>query len=173
MFLTILIFFAGAVLLVLGVALMREGYRPRRVGDSPHCARCDYLAGGLQTARCPECGADLSTPRAIVKGDRTTRPPIGRAGIAVTFLGIAIGTGPMVAQIKYVNWYHHKPASWVIDDYNASDWERSAKAWRELQRRFGQSPSLPQDSQGDLDDAIIRKMEASPGAIQTPGSDAT
>ena len=80
----IVIFFAGAVLLVLGIALMLEGYRPRRIGEAPHCARCDYLVGGLQAPRCPECGADLSGPRAIIKGDRDVKAISAASIIAKT-----------------------------------------------------------------------------------------
>ena len=44
----------GAVLLGFGAYVARTGFAGRRRGDVPHCAKCDYIVGGLDTTRCPE-----------------------------------------------------------------------------------------------------------------------
>jgi hypothetical protein len=53
---------------VAGVFLMRRG---RKIGGGePRCAGCGYIVVGLPAPKCPECGADLSRPGAVVTGGR-------------------------------------------------------------------------------------------------------
>src|SRR5687767_4520640 len=78
----------AAVVFGLGAYLALTGYRPRRRGDSPHCRKCDYIIAGLETPRCPECGADLSAKGAIVYGERRMRP--GRFGLGLLLVLIAL-----------------------------------------------------------------------------------
>jgi hypothetical protein len=137
---TSILLILGAGTVLLGLLLIRQGYRPQRLGSAPYCAKCDYIVGGLDAPRCPECGADLSTPSAIVEGERTIRPVRGRTGIGVAIVGMGALALPLFSEVRSIEWYHHKPTAWVIEDYNSSGWERSAKAWRELQRRGGISP---------------------------------
>ncbi len=63
-----LLLILGVILLALGIILTyRES--SRRLGDDPHCRKCGYLLHGLESQRCPECGATLS-PEAIARGAR-------------------------------------------------------------------------------------------------------
>jgi hypothetical protein len=40
--------------------MLRRDERLARTRDiQPHCGRCSYIARGLLTRRCPECGSDL------------------------------------------------------------------------------------------------------------------
>ena len=44
---------------IVGVALLLAGQLGQTVGNVPHCRRCNYCLTGVQSARCPECGAEL------------------------------------------------------------------------------------------------------------------
>ena len=46
-----------AVVLVMALVAFRVLRRPRRHGQTPHCAHCDYNLTGLAGHRCPECGS--------------------------------------------------------------------------------------------------------------------
>ena len=57
-----------------GVACLLWLPRGRRFeGLEPRCAACEYIVLGLQTPVCPECGADLARPGAVLTTGR--RPP--------------------------------------------------------------------------------------------------
>lgn len=86
--------FAGALLLTLGL-------RGRRLNNHPACATCTFDLSGLASpTRCPECGQDLSKPKAIRAGIRTRRPRLAIAGAALllfallgTISGVAVFLG--------------------------------------------------------------------------------
>ncbi|MDX2199772.1 MAG: hypothetical protein SF069_12480 [Phycisphaerae bacterium] len=58
----------GAFVL-LGLAFFSWYRRGRRVGDAPHCVRCDYDLSDGERQRCTECGADLGSAGAITAGE--------------------------------------------------------------------------------------------------------
>src|ERR1700722_12836682 len=59
------------VLIGLGVAGVFLMFRGRKIGGvEPRCAGCGYIVVGLPAPKCPECGADLSRPGAVVTGGR-------------------------------------------------------------------------------------------------------
>jgi hypothetical protein len=59
----------------LGAWLMTRGRRGRVVGEHLHCRPCGYDLTGLgeRAGRCPECGADLASPRAVTIGRQERR----------------------------------------------------------------------------------------------------
>ncbi len=66
-----------------GVACVLWLPRGRKVGGiEPRCAACGYIVHGLPAPRCPECGADLARPRAIVT---TARLPPGRLARSIAW----------------------------------------------------------------------------------------
>jgi len=70
-----------AVCIGLGVACLLWLPRGRKIGgNEPRCAACGYIVHGLPEPKCPECGSDLTRPKAI---DTTGRVPPGRLARAV------------------------------------------------------------------------------------------
>src|SRR6478672_11344413 len=82
-----------AILLV-GAILVLWGRRGRRVDDHPVCRRCkfDLTGRAADSNRCPECGGDLSRPRAIASGNRQAR-----IGIVVFALILMAGSSAWFA----------------------------------------------------------------------------
>ena len=71
--------FAGMILLV-------RGMRGVPSLSEPRCAKCGYdLRGsaGAPAGVCPECGADLTKPRAVRWGDYRKRPKLIWTGAAL------------------------------------------------------------------------------------------
>lgn len=65
----------GAFLLV-AIAFFWAFKWPKRRGESQHCRKCDYQVVDLAEMpepNCPECGSDLSSERAVVRGARTPK----------------------------------------------------------------------------------------------------
>lgn len=58
-----------------------------RVGDEPRCRACRYNLTGLAAGRCPECGREITSARAVVRGVARR----SRAGVAV---GLALVVAP-------------------------------------------------------------------------------
>lgn len=93
-----LIWFAGVCI---GAVLFLLALRGRRVDDHPLCGECDFDLTGRPAAskRCPECGADLTRPTAIVLGHRQPhRPGMVAAGVCVAVCLIAMAS-PLVISI--------------------------------------------------------------------------
>jgi len=138
---------AMGVLAALGVSLLRRGLRGRRVGDHPVCGKCGFDLFGLPTdqAKCPECGNDLSAPRAVQTGHRARRMPLVYAGSALLLLfALVLATeGPDV--FRQINWQQMKPASWLAREARNG----SASAWLELGRR-ARLNELPDDRAAQL-----------------------
>ena len=144
-----------AAIAVTGAYLAVRGLRVRRRGDTPHCARCDYVLTGLASRgappppaagagtssstttkttdwpRCPECGATLD-PSNVVRGERHRRPRTAALGVALLLLAL-LPLGAMVAsQWRGIDWYKFRPAGWLIDDVEQRG---MARALGELERR--------------------------------------
>jgi len=98
---------AGLLLLLVGAVWIRLGAWPPRVGETPHCRRCDYIVGGLpedSAPRCPECGLTLTAPN-VVYGERLRRRGRIVRGGAVMALGLGfVGMG-VFEPLNAVNWY--------------------------------------------------------------------
>lgn len=116
--------------LLSGAISLWFGLWPRRRGDVPHCRRCDYNLTGIESARCPECGSELSA-ETIVHGERRRRPWL----IAVGLTAVAAGLASFALAARHVDWYRFTPTSWVLADVRSPVANTAAKAWRELRRR--------------------------------------
>jgi hypothetical protein len=70
-----LILYAIAALCVFRWLYNRSRPMPR--SDEDTCAKCGYIVRGLTRPTCPECGADLAVPGAIVTPEQSIRPALG------------------------------------------------------------------------------------------------
>jgi len=88
------IILATSLLTFAFAATFFHGLRGRR-GRDPSCARCGYPAGPepSQWITCPECGADLSKPMAVILGRDVRRPhliALGALGYAASVAGFVL-----------------------------------------------------------------------------------
>ena len=127
----------AAPLLLLGGKLVRRHHVTKGIGSIPHCAACNYTLTGLTfdlpSSRCPECGSPL-----LGKGVRhgELRPDWRQRAIGggVMLGGIAVAAFPFTETFSSIDWYHHYPAWFVLNNLNSST-ERD-RAWGELQHRL-------------------------------------
>src|SRR5438034_10252686 len=103
-----------AIVLIAGIALAVSGWRGRRVGDHPYCRKCGFdLFGVAERSRCPECGADVTMPKATRIGTRVRRRGMLVGGIAITVIAAAtlVIVGTHVA--RSVPWIRYEPV-WML-----------------------------------------------------------
>ena len=151
----------GVILLGLGVGMTVRESR-RRIGSEPHCRKCGYLLLGLESERCPECGAILS-PDAIARG---APRPRWKALRPKWLLLVLFGLGLIVSQtpvLQSVNWYHYKPTWLVLRDLKSPSAIDVQRAWTELINR-DQAGSLSAASR----DAMVRFALARQASAPTP-----
>src|SRR3979411_2797511 len=86
---TWLLVIIGAITTITGLWLLKRGRWPRRVGDTPHCPRCDYILPGLGAATCPGGGTQTGAAR-IVRGERHPRRGLATFGALIFLLGLLI-----------------------------------------------------------------------------------
>lgn len=133
------------LLLAIGAIMLLIALRPRRTGDAPHCSACGYNLTANESQRCPECGADLDAPRAIVRGTTQRR----RAHIAFALVMMTIGLIPFGMLgwrwARTFNWYSLAPESWVLSDLASTEPANQVAALGELARRR-QAGALSQES---------------------------
>ena len=120
--------------LIAGLFLLWRSRRGRRRGDTPHCRRCDYALVGIDSQRCPECGAELSA-RTIVHGEKVRRPALVWTGAVMSLLSLAVLALQGPAAYRSFDWYRLKPTGWVVEDLSSPNAALAARAWNELSRR--------------------------------------
>jgi hypothetical protein len=106
----------------------------RRVGATAHCRRCDYVLITTD-GRCPECGAD-SAAGGVVRGDRATHWPWVVAALLCLGLSLGLFTAGTAGLSRHLDWYHVRPAAWVLRDLRSDDPAVAQRAWDELRRRW-------------------------------------
>src|SRR5262245_36537433 len=105
----ILVLAFATATLGIGVFLLLTALYPRRTGVTRYCRKCRYNLTGLASTVCPECGADIQAPTAILTGDRTIRRARLAAGITLTILAAAIGTTFAIGYARGIDWYIYRP----------------------------------------------------------------
>lgn len=80
----------------IGVALIIYGY-VTRTGESRHCATCEFQQAptGPTPDRCPECGANWQTAKAVVTGRKVFTQNHVRGGIGLVLLSLLLFILPM------------------------------------------------------------------------------
>lgn len=106
------------------------------MGETPHCRKCDYNLTGAVAPRCPECGADLNAPHAIVRGQSRRRGWLIALGcvLSVAFAGLAALTA--IRASVSIDLYRHAPLWWVVGDLESGQPPARGRAVRELERRW-------------------------------------
>jgi hypothetical protein len=89
---------ALAGLLACALALLALALRWRVLDDHPVCRRCrfDLFGAPRGSTRCPECGADVSNPRAVRVGNRVRRR--GAIAVAVPLLAATLATVTIIGR---------------------------------------------------------------------------
>ncbi|MAX26361.1 MAG: hypothetical protein CMJ19_17860 [Phycisphaeraceae bacterium] len=108
----------GLPLLIVGSRLLFIALYRVRHGNQPHCRKCDYQLTGMTTEQtcCPECGGNLRSAKAIVKGTRQTNNPLIFTSIIMVL--IASGLLGKSAHVFHTTnqWIKYKPTAWLIND---------------------------------------------------------
>src|SRR4051812_43159994 len=104
-----------AALAAAALAMRILAIRGRRVGDHPVCRKCGFDLYGRPSgsARCGECGADLSRRRAVRAGRR--RPRRGLAAAAGQVLALSAGVAGVAGWVaaRGVDVNRYKPVWWL------------------------------------------------------------
>lgn len=124
----------GALHVMVGALLLKRGWWPRRVGQTAHCPKCDYILAGAPS-RCSECGTSV-VARNIVRGERKRRPALALLGGFIAVFGLAVLILVGTAFARLIDWNHHKPLAWLLHDLRSGNASLNASAWDELQRRL-------------------------------------
>src|SRR3954468_2845119 len=106
---------AAIALLLLGVALIKISFWPRRKGDEPHCRFCGYPLIGIENGTCPECGRSWNQSN-IVRGTRHRRWGLGVFAVAVFLLPLFLET---MQWLNSFDVYHLYPENWLLNQIDS------------------------------------------------------
>jgi hypothetical protein len=154
-------FIAAIILFAGGIWLLKRGNWPKRVGQTPHCPGCNYILTGIQADRCPECGGPLRSTN-IIYGERRRRPAVAGGAVLLLLISIAIVVAPLTDGWQQIQWYHYRPAAWVMGDLDSTSSAVKTKAWSELQRRLADG-SLSVAQQNRLVERALREQQTGGG----------
>jgi hypothetical protein len=124
------------VLFLAGLAIFVRAVRPRRTGDTPYCRRCLYNLTGAPAENCPECGASLTAPRALIRGERRIRRPRIVFGALLMLIGLAPALAMTVGARRGFNWRPYAPAGWLLYELGSGVSAVEKPALAELERRL-------------------------------------
>ena len=108
---------AVVLAVLLGGVLLAVGWRGRRVGRHPVCARCGFELSGIPVTPeagrppCPECGCALDDPKSIAIGSRRRRPVVALVGAVLLIGGLAVGGGVAVLASGSPAFMPYKPVA--------------------------------------------------------------
>ena len=121
----------GLALAVVGLWLARRARRRGRRGSAPHCFQCGYNLTGLPlpelNQRCPECGTDLSAPRAVARGRPTRHMPTLTVALLLTVIG-GLTAADFAVSLWLSSWIPVKPTSWLLQDARTGSGLAAARA---------------------------------------------
>lgn len=161
--LSILFPMLGAMLVAAGAYLLKRGGWPRRVGQTAHCRKCDYILVG-DPPRCPECGSWIYA-WSLVRGERHRRPGMALLGGALTIVGLAMLIVFTTGRTRQIDWNRHKPLAWLLHDLRGGSASLATPAWNEIERRLGAHLLSDTDQARIVDPALQAQGAALPPAI--------
>jgi len=163
----------GGLVFGLSLLLMFLGIRGKRIDDHPWCRKCRFdLFGRGENAvdACPECGNDLTRPRAVRIGQRRKRRGVILFASFVMLTGVS-GLGITgYSDLADVNWQHHKPVWMLMREADGAPGIFSEAAVDELLRREDLG-RLNNDQVDDLIEVILRHQADSARAWRTEMGD--
>ena len=121
---TILPALAGVVLLIIAAI-------PRKVGDAPHCRKCQYNLTGITSQRCPECGRNIDA-KLVIRGRREKRTRLMIVGYVLCGVAWLFFLG----NISTGNVYRHVGIERVIRSIQSESYFGWPRAYNELERRI-------------------------------------
>ncbi|HEV7301875.1 MAG TPA: hypothetical protein VGN72_21240 [Tepidisphaeraceae bacterium] len=132
------IWVAGLVCGGAGLLLLVRGMIGRRIDDHPLCRACGFdLTGRAEGSdRCPECGRDVTQPKAIRHGHRQRRGGLIAAGVAGILLGLAFLSPTVIATATSFDPQLHKPMWLLQREAHSANAQRRDAAIAEMERRL-------------------------------------
>jgi hypothetical protein len=127
------------LVLVGGVAMLWLGLRGRRVDDHPLCRACgfDLIGRPEGSDKCAECGADLTSPRAIRHGHRRRRPVMLTFGLVIVLLFVGVAGVIGWSRAREFDRYQVMPTWYLLREARDTSGGLPVAAWQELRRRLG------------------------------------
>lgn len=127
----------AALVLIAGLLMLAIGVRGWRINDHPICRSCRFDLVGIhgRAPRCPECGGELTRPRAVRIGRRKVHRSRTALGAALVLVGIVAGGVTLWASATGVDWNTYKPEWWLAADAQGGS-SRAEGAIRELTKRL-------------------------------------
>jgi hypothetical protein len=155
--------YLAALLLIAGTFLLIRGLRGRRIDDHPLCRRCGFDLIGLpaDVKNCSECGADVSSPRAIRIGHRKRRAGLASLGavlIAPVVLGVALLAYMSASNVK---WIERAPYWFVARQSRSTVASERDAALTELIRRIHANQLSAQQVKPLTDAALAAQADLS------------
>jgi len=153
---------AALLSLAVGAFVFFRG-RSRRIGNTPHCPKCDYILHGNDRGTCPECGTEFTTAT-VVHGERPRRIGVAVTGAILMLIGLGLGGLVGSGIVSEIEWYHYRPFRWVMDDLDSNVAGVHARAWAELERRTTEG-SLSMSQRTALMDRAINDLDSTNSTI--------
>lgn len=141
---------------VMGLGLLIAGLRGKRIDDHPWCRKCkfDLFGSPADAEACPECGADLTQPKAVRIGQRRKRRGVIASGVVLLLLvGGFIAVTAWTASSSF-DWNTIKPVWWLAMDGESANQSSATAALQELLRRQS-NKSLSQSQVNALVDRAL------------------
>lgn len=166
-----LIFTQSLLLMLAGAALYWAGRRGRRIDRLAVCRRCgfDLSARGPYDARCPECGLNLFSRRAIRRGRRAPMPLLSIAGAVVLLVGVLHALVWGVPEALRLNWNSKKPTVLLLAEARGTSGAMQFEALRELGARL-ERRTLDPDEERSLIDFAFERCESPVASLEREAS---
>ncbi len=145
-----------APVLIASTTALWLGLRGRRMGSHPVCRACgfDLRAQPAASPRCPECGALLDSPNAVVIGDRHRRPFLATVGATIVLLSSAFVGLNIYGQLANIDSNKYMPVWWLTREADSSVIATRDAALKELLSRAG-SGALSKNQMNALSDHAL------------------
>ena len=146
-----------ALAALFGIGLLIHGVWGVPVKSEPRCARCKYDLRGTYPnggKQCPECGADLTHPQAVLSIRYTKQLRQAVTGGVIAGLAILVMLTMALSAIVGFEWPDLEPNSWVIARL-ATPREASSACYA-LEQRYNQGKLSKEEIAATVEHLITR-----------------